>query len=223
MPHLLDYAFFFALFRHSNTVRRPVLLVLQVQINVCSNRVKSMLLTALPKLLYKATLKYFKSGPVIVIALIAFVILVIAYRQCHKPQGTDDQVQYTGRVMHAVTQHPIANAKISVETQGPPNVYYTDTEGIFNLKLPKTVDAARIRVEAEGYELFDRNISVSRTGLEYVLLSPIPISSPTPSPSPPEKTEKVRKASAPKSQRRRTKVPCSTQDALLGKCVQNNL
>lgn len=170
--------------------------------------------------LYKATLKFSKRGLAIVIALIAFAILVIAYWQFRKPQRTDDQVQYTGRVMHALTQRPIANAKVSVETQGPPNVYYTDTEGIFKLKLPKTVDSARIRVEAEGYGILDRNIPVSRTGIEYLLLSPIPIASPAPSPSPPEKNEKVRSVSTPKVQRPRPKIPCSAEDKLFERCSE---
>lgn len=165
--------------------------------------------------LYKATIKNSKSGLAIVIALIALVTLVIAYWQFRKPEGTDDQVQYTGRVLHALTQHPVANAKVSVETQGPPNVYYTDTEGIFNLKLPKTVDSARIRVEAEGYGLPDRNISVSRSGIEYLLLSPISIASPAPSPSPPEKNEKVRSALTPKAQRPRLKIPCSPEGQVI--------
>ena len=168
--------------------------------------------------LSKAKLRYFTTRQGIVVTLITLVTLVIAYWQFPKTQGTFDQVQYTGRVIHAITHHPIANAKISVEIQGPPQVHYTDSEGVFNLKLPKTIDSAHIRVEAEGYELFDRNISVSRAGIEYVPLNPIPIASPTSTPSSPER-EQVRSASTPQSQRRR-KVPCSAEDKLIGKCSE---
>ena len=166
--------------------------------------------------IHKEMVKSFMSRRAIVIGLTAFVMLVIGYWQ-YKLQGADSQMEYTGRVLHAVTQHPIANAKISVETQGPLHVYYTDTQGIFHLELPKTVDSARIRVEAEGYELLDRNVFVSKAGIEYVLLSPIPIASSTPIPSP-EKAEQARSASTPKPQPQRIKVPCSAERRLLGLC-----
>ena len=154
-------------------------------------------------------LKFFTgSQGIIVVALITtFVTLITGYWLFYKPSGTNEQVRYTGRVINATTQHPIANAKISIETQGPPQVYYTDTEGVFDLNLSKSIDSARIRAEAEGYELFDRNVAVSRIGIEYVRLSPIPIPTPNPTATP---------SATPRKQP--TNVPCSAENRLLRKC-----
>jgi len=171
-----------------------------------------------PAPIQKRKLKSLLNNPLIVVALsIALVVIVTGYWQFKKSQATGDQVQYTATVMNAVNLKPVANAKITVETKGTPQVYYSDSKGVFNLKLPKRFDSARMEVAAEGFELFDRNISVSTTWVDYVLLIPKPVASPTvtPTPSPSEKDEQV-----PTSTQRRqhTKVPCSAADRLLGRC-----
>ena len=71
-----------------------------------------------------------------------------------------------------------------MDTQGLPQIYYTDSDGIFHLTLKDTVSSVRIRVDASGYEVFDRNVSVSRTGLEDVRLTSKSTPTPTATPSP---------------------------------------
>ncbi len=104
--------------------------------------------------------------------------LVAAYWQyVYKPAHSDqsETIQYAGRVMDLNTQKVVSGAKVSVDTQGVPQVYYSDSDGVFYLKLPGSSDSARIRVEANGYEAFDRNVSLSRTGIEDVRLTPLPV------------------------------------------------
>ncbi len=107
----------------------------------------------------------------IIVAIIgAIVALVIGYWQfVHKPASSDE---YAGRVQDARTEHVIRGAKVSVEAQGTQHVFYTDSEGMFYLKLRGAVDAVRIRIEATGYQPFDRNVHVSGTVVEDVRLTP---------------------------------------------------
>lgn len=91
-----------------------------------------------------------------------------------------DELEYTGRVTDANSNKPIGNAKVSVEEDRTvPAVYQTDSEGIFHLHVHAAVKTVRIRVDAVNYQLFDRNVSVERSGVENIELAPIP----TPAPS----------------------------------------
>lgn len=115
----------------------------------------------------------FKETGIGVAVITGIVALVTAYWQfVYKPAHPDqtETIQYAGRVMDAGTQQVISRAKVSVDTQGVPQVYYSDSEGVFYLKLPRSLESARIRIEANGYETFDRNVSLSRTGIEDVRL-----------------------------------------------------
>jgi len=154
----------------------------------------------------------------IALAIISgLVSLTIAYWQFVYKPSQAELVPYTGRVTDASTNRAISNAKVIIESQGPPQIYYSDSEGIFNVKLPKTADNVRVKVEAEGYRIADRNISLSRTGMEDVRLSPVIASpggesSPTPPPAPtpsasPTPTERPRP--------RRTPRPTRTRDPAL--------
>jgi hypothetical protein len=112
----------------------------------------------------------------IAVALISLAgILVVGYWQfVYKSKQTppDTAVQYTGRVTDGAAQKAVRGAKVSIETQGPPQIQYTDSEGIFYVKLNGSAESVRIRVEATGYEGFDRAISLSRTGIEEIRLTP---------------------------------------------------
>lgn len=116
-----------------------------------------------------------KLHPTVWVAIITGVVaLVTAYWQfVHKPRYSDSTVQYTGRITDQASQQVIRGAKVSIETQGVPQVHYTDSDGIFNLQLGSPGDAIRIRVEAGGYEPFDRNVSLSGKRIEDVRLTPI--------------------------------------------------
>jgi hypothetical protein len=108
-------------------------------------------------------------GAAIIAALAA---LVVGYWQfIYKSSASDTNaiVQYSGRVVDSGTRRVIPGAKVSVDSKGVPQVYYSDSDGVFYLKLPAS-DSVRIRVEANGYETFERNVSLSRTGIEDVRL-----------------------------------------------------
>jgi hypothetical protein len=62
---------------------------------------------------------------------------------------------------------------VSIEAQGPPQILYTDSEGVFYVKLNGSAEAVRVRVEAANYENFDRNVSLTRTGIEEIRLTPL--------------------------------------------------
>lgn len=119
----------------------------------------------------------------ILLALIASPVLVatigLAYQRC----GGSDSIPYSGRVIDAATRQVVPNAKVSVATEGPPLIDHTDSDGIFQVTLKRPVGSARIRVDMSGYEVFDRNVSLSRTSFEDVRLTSKPTPTPTPTPS----------------------------------------
>jgi len=147
----------------------------------------------------------------IVIALIPVIgALIVAYWQLNKPSSAE--TQYSGRVIDSNTQQVITGAKVSVYTPGVPQIYYTDSEGVFHLKLVNSIDSVSIRVEASNYEMFERIVSVSRTGIEDVRLKPaITYLTPTPSPvrSPPPDVKRPRIRTAP---------PCTAERRAQGLC-----
>lgn len=113
----------------------------------------------------------------------AVVALVTGYWQfVYKPTApeTRETVTFTGRVMDDNhREQVIKEAKISVETEGAPQLYYTDAEGIFLLKLNRANDV-RIRVSREGYQEQSLLVSPLRTGVQDIFLSPNQSPSPTP-------------------------------------------
>lgn len=116
-----------------------------------------------------------RKTPIIVALITLAGALIVGYWQfVYKPKQTpsDTAVQYTGRVTDSTTQKAIRGAKVSIESQGPPQIHYTDSEGIFYVKLNGSAESVRIRVEATGYEGFDRTVSLSRTGIEEIRLTP---------------------------------------------------
>ena len=70
---------------------------------------------------------------------------------------------FIGRVVDQKNQ-PIKDAKVSLEGLGTPVVKYTDTEGIFLFSISIISSShvnVNIRVEAEGYKLYNRYIDLS--------------------------------------------------------------
>jgi hypothetical protein len=153
-------------------------------------------------------------SPVWVAIITGVVAIITAYWQfVYKPAHLQQSqtIQYTGRVMDARTNKPIHNAKVSIEeNQDVPQIHLTDSEGIFHVILHGAIGVARIRVDADGYDSFDRNVSFSRTGIEPINLSSTPTSTPTPLASQPS----PRHPAAP----RRRPTPCTPEDILRGKC-----
>jgi hypothetical protein len=86
-------------------------------------------------------------------------------------------MRYIGRVFDTVTHSPVPDAEISLEIPGMmPRIAYTDTTGtyFYNLALTGQTDG-KLRVTANGYDIYSRNISVSPSllSLEEIRLSPI--------------------------------------------------
>lgn len=96
--------------------------------------------------------------------------------------------QYSGRILDAASQQPVVNAKITLYVPGlAPQIDYTDTEGayLFTLTLSENQRSGRVRVEAPGYDPYDRNISLSTNLLTLgdLRLSKLPTPIPTMQPS----------------------------------------
>lgn len=86
------------------------------------------------------------------------------------------EIEYTGRVVDGITLESIPNAEISLEFQGVPPVVYTDSAGVFRFKIGapgKKIDG-RIRVEAGGYAIYERLITLEADNpvIEDIRLSP---------------------------------------------------
>jgi FKBP-type peptidyl-prolyl cis-trans isomerase SlyD len=76
-------------------------------------------------------------------------------------QSNPQMIQYTGRVRDKDTNLPIQDAKISLEVQGVPLIEHTDSEGIYRFTVKPVNHAVRMRVEAKGYEVYLRLITLS--------------------------------------------------------------
>lgn len=105
--------------------------------------------------------------PEIVAAIItAIATIIVAYFQfVWKPsQQNEIHQEYIGRVLDSSTQAPIPNAKITLDLPGlVPQISYTDTEGVylFNLTLADNQRNGHVRIDANGYETYSRNIYLS--------------------------------------------------------------
>lgn len=111
------------------------------------------------------------------VALIsALALILVAYLQfVYKPSlaNSNELVEYTGRVIDINTHGAISRAKVIVVSQGPPDVTYTDTEGVFRLGIRKPVQVVRIQIEAKDYQIVVRNLSITGKGVEDIRLSPL--------------------------------------------------
>jgi hypothetical protein len=114
-----------------------------------------------------------KSSTAIIVAVIAaLAAITVAYLQYVREPGEKEK-QFTGRVIDAKTEKSVRNAKITLEFQGAPPVIYTDSEGIFTFPLKEETRNIHIRVDADGYEKFDRRIDISaKDGIEDIRLNP---------------------------------------------------
>jgi len=72
------------------------------------------------------------------------------------------ETEYVGRVIEINSQQPIVGAKITLDLQGVPPIVYTDSEGIYRFKVVVHSEiTGRVRVDAEGYQTYTRNITIS--------------------------------------------------------------
>lgn len=70
---------------------------------------------------------------------------------------------YTGRVLDGETKASVDGAKITLELCGESYIIHSDSEGFYKFvaDLKQENVSARIRVETEGYEKYNRNIVLS--------------------------------------------------------------
>lgn len=104
-----------------------------------------------------------------VVLTIVAALITVFLSACNRFGATpspDDSAatEYVGHVMDANTLQPIANAKITLTLEGVPPVVYTDSEGIYRFKVSIQSDmSGQIRVDAQGYQVYIRNITISPT------------------------------------------------------------
>ncbi|AFZ03030.1 carboxypeptidase-like regulatory domain-containing protein [Calothrix sp. PCC 6303] len=67
----------------------------------------------------------------------------------------------TGRVLNNTNGAWIPGAKVSLEANGIPLTEFTDSEGVFEFCFQTSESKIRIRVEANGYNMYDRRIDIS--------------------------------------------------------------
>lgn len=133
----------------------------------------------------------------VIAAILAAVAAIIgAYWQfVWKPsQQSSASIEYVGRVLDAKTEAPIRSAKVTLDFQGAPPIVYTDSEGIYRFTVSVEGDkfTGRVRLEATGYENYDRNITLLSNnptiedirlislGIETVVPSMVPTGTPSP-------------------------------------------
>lgn len=69
------------------------------------------------------------------------------------PVSAADRI--TGRVLSAQDRRLIPNAKVTVDAAGlVPITRHSDSEGFFDIPLPKGIDRVRVRIERDGYEVY---------------------------------------------------------------------
>lgn len=111
----------------------------------------------------KDTQPWYKRTVVIVALIGALGTLAGTIYKVGLPQITDgpsQNVAVRGRVSDTQGR-ALGGAKVSVEGKGLPPLIYTDSEGVFTVELPSDVKEVKIRVEAEGYDLYNRRVSLS--------------------------------------------------------------
>jgi hypothetical protein len=118
----------------------------------------------------------FIGGAAIVIAAaIAAIASVIAakYRTAEPPPPPPPDIAYAGRVVDKQTQQLVKNATVYVDTRGETQRYYTGESGTFRVVLSPSTKAVRIRVEAQGYKVFNDPVApAQRNELEDIRLEP---------------------------------------------------
>lgn len=111
------------------------------------------------------------------LGLIITAIAMIAVPFIEKSLATSpgQAVEYLGRVLDSNTLLPVSGAKITLDLQEAPPIVYTDSEGVYRFKVAITSDlSGQIRVDAEGYQVYTRNITIYRDirQLEDIRLTP---------------------------------------------------
>ncbi len=70
---------------------------------------------------------------------------------------------FTGRILDWEAKAFVDGVKVTLELDGKSHIVHTDSEGFYrvNVNLNEESAAARLRVEVNGYEKYNRNITLS--------------------------------------------------------------
>jgi len=111
------------------------------------------------------TAKVATMGTIIVAVITLIGLLITAYWQfVLKPGGSGQstETEYIGRVIDVDTRQPIAGAKITLDLEGVPPIVYSDSEGVYRFTVAiESNISGQIRVDAQGYQVYTRNITIS--------------------------------------------------------------
>lgn len=84
---------------------------------------------------------------------------------------------FTGRILDWEAKAFVDGVKVTLELDGKSHIVHTDSEGFYrvNANLNEESASARIRVEVNGYEKYNRNITLSSKDnkIEEIYLTPI--------------------------------------------------
>ena len=98
----------------------------------------------------------------IIVALIGLLGLLIPFFMQYEQVPSSTEMEFIGRVIDSRDQQPIAGAKVTLELQGIPQIKHTDSEGIYRFKVSlKFPINGQVWVDAQGYQTYTRNISLS--------------------------------------------------------------
>jgi formylglycine-generating enzyme required for sulfatase activity len=95
--------------------------------------------------------------------IIACVTLVVPFiEHWLGEQNPSKEIEYVGRVIDGYNQQPISGARVSLALEGVPPIVYTDNQGIYVFKIAiKSKISGQVRVDAQGYQIYIQNISIS--------------------------------------------------------------
>jgi len=83
--------------------------------------------------------------------------------------------EYTG-IVTDVNSRALQNARVTLLTEGPPSIDYTDVNGVFRIKLAsmRRSVAAQIKVELDGYKTYTQDLAdSSKTRIEDIRLTKV--------------------------------------------------
>jgi hypothetical protein len=128
----------------------------------------------------------FGKGRLLILSAVVLAVVAAAFGLWRYTSVTPRRgpVQFRGRVADKGGR-VISGATVSVESEGLPVTGRTDSDGVFNLRLSPSSDEVHVRVEAERFNVLNKNEKLSTDGFrEYRLTEANAPATPTPTPSP---------------------------------------
>lgn len=125
------------------------------------------------------TVPWYKRSVVIVAIISGLVALTGTLAQVGLPklsgEPSGSSTTFRGRVSDDQGK-AIGGAKVILEAKGLPPLIYTDSEGVFAFNLTPEVKTLKIRVEANGFNFYDRRVDIAaKSELEDIRLTPAKI------------------------------------------------